>query len=193
MNIGIVDCWSSRVSDISRIASKLGYENEVILMQDLTKKKWLCKWDFSRFDGIIISGSPTTLTDENKQEYLRLFPFIWEIDIPILWICFGHQLIGHVMWAGYCIWNFIDWNTRIHILNPDEKLFKWIKSWTQFKENHEEHILLPPDFLLLADSNNCRNEAMKHTSKDIYWVQFHPEVSGEGGERLLRNFLEICK
>ena len=190
--IAIIDCGSNRVCDISRIVGELWYENEVFLMQDLLQKKWLCKWDFSRFDGIIISGSPLTLTNENKEAYLKLFPFIGEIESPILWICFGHQMIGHVMGTKYCIGDMIKWDNEIHIINKKEPLFAGIKTGSLFRESHEQHIMLPPDFILLADSDNCRNEAMKHKSKPIYWVQFHPEISGEVGKKLIGNFLEKC-
>lgn len=190
--IAIIDCGSDKVCDISKIVSDLWYENEVFLMQDLLQKKWLCKWDFERFDGIIISGSPVTLTQKNRDAYLKLFPFIGEIGTPILWICFGHQLIGHTMGASYSIWEFIKWKNKIHFFQRQNRLFHGIKSKI-FMENHEEHITLPPDFILLAYSDNCKNEAMKHSSKNIYSVQFHPEISGESGERLLHNFLKICK
>ena len=118
--IAIIDCGSDKVCDISRIVWNLWYKNKVFLMEDLLKKKWLCKWDFKDFDGIIISGSPVTLTKENKEAYLKLFPFIWEIKTPILGICFGHQLIGHTMWSSYCIGEFIKWNNKIHFFSTSK-------------------------------------------------------------------------
>lgn len=189
--IAIIDCGSNRVCDIAKIVSKLWYENEVFLMQDLLQKKGLCKDDFQKFNGIIISGSPVTLTHENRDAYLRLFPFIGEIETPILGICFGHQLIGHTLWSSYSVGDFIKGDNAIVTLSRDEPLFKDVKKKI-FRENHEEHITLPPEFLLLAYSKNCRNEAMKHRSKPIYGVQFHPEISGKSGEVLLSNFLKMC-
>lgn len=189
--IAIIDCGSSKVCNISEIVWELWYKNEVFLMQDLLHRKWLCRGDFERFDWIIISGSPITLTQENRDAYLALFPFIWEIESPILGICFWHQLIGHTLGADYCIWEFIKGDNSINFLRIDP-LFDWITD-NIFTENHEEHITLPKDFILLADSENCRNEAMKHKDKVLYGVQFHPEVSGESGKILLKNFLWLCK
>lgn len=166
-------------------------------MKDLLHKKWLCKSDLEGFNGIIFSGSPITLvcedrkTCENRDEYLELFPFIKEIQTPILGICFGHQVIGHTFGSWYYVDEFINGDNTIEVVEPNI-LFKGIKDLV-FQENHEQHITVPDDFILLAKSANCQNESMKHKDKDIFWVQFHPEISGKSGKKLLENFLKICR
>jgi len=161
-------------------------------MKDLLKKEWLCEWDFKKYEGIIISGSPITLNSENEQEYLTLFPFLWKISSPILWICFGHQLIWHTFWCSYFNKDFTNGEVQVRTISKWEPLFSWIKN-KKFHENHEQHISLPVNFKLLAYSDTCKNEAMKHISKDIYGVQFHPEISWSAGKKLLENFLGLCK
>lgn len=79
----------------------------------------------------------------------------------------------------------------LEILEKDI-LFSDIENGSFFQDAHSEYISLPDNFILLARSNSCTNEAMKHTNKDLYGVQFHPEISGENGETLLRNFLTLC-
>jgi GMP synthase (glutamine-hydrolysing) len=71
-------------------------------------------------------------------------------------------------------------------------VFKDIRSGTRFHESHEEFVGVPGSFEPLARSGSCENEAMKHIAKPLYGVQFHPEVSGEAGERLIRNFAGLC-
>lgn len=188
--IAIIACGSDKVQNISDIVSKLGYDNQIFLMEDLLQKKWLCRKDFDTYDAIIISGSPLTLTTQNRDAYLNLFPFLWDIHVPVLGICFWHQLIGHFFGANYKIWSMIDGPNKIEVMNRKEYLFSWVRRKV-FHENHEEEITLPDTFRLLAYSNSCKNEAMKHIDKEIYWVQFHPELSGSAGKKLLENFLNL--
>ena len=85
----------------------------------------------------------------------------------------------------------IDKKEKIQIVNPDI-LFSSIPNNPIFREKHTEYTTLPKNFLLLAKSSSCQNEAMKHKTKNLYGVQFHPETSGNNGKTLLKNFLNLC-
>ena len=61
-------------------------------------------------------------------------------------------------------------------------------------ECHRDFRVQPRDFEILARSNVCDIEAMKHVHRPLYGVQWHPEVvHTEHGQKLLRNFIELCK
>ena len=60
-------------------------------------------------------------------------------------------------------------------------------------EHHHNFVSLPKNFELFATSNKTKNEAMKMKRKQIYGVQFHPEMSDYLGEIIFRNFAQICK
>jgi len=192
MKIAIIDCWSDAVCKISNVVSELWAENDVILMKDLCDNEWLCKHDLSGYSGIIISGSPITLTVENRDKYLRMFPFIKTMELPVFWICFGHQVIAHTFWAWYCNWEFIKWYFPVNLLEKDNHLFAWTTERV-FKQNHEQHVEVPAGFRLIANSDTCKNEAMEHISDQIHSVQFHPESSWEDGKMVINNFLKLCK
>ena len=191
MKIAIIDCGSDAVCKISQVVSELWVENDVILMKDLCDDDCVCKYDLSIYSGIIISGSPITLTVENRDKYLKMFPFIKIMEIPVFGICFGHQVIAHTFWAGYTNWEFIRWYFPINLLEENH-LFTWTRERI-FKQNHEQQVTLPTDFKLIANSDTCENEAMEHVSDQIHSVQFHPEWSGEEWKIVIHNFLKLCK
>ena len=84
-----------------------------------------------------------------------------------------------------------DWQ-EIEILIDDEILDKLPSSFSMM-EDHCESISIPPGFDLLATSDACVNEMMRHQKKLVYGVQFHPEVSGNSGMILFQNFYNICQ
>ena len=182
--ICIIDCGSSWIEDIRVNLQKLNHESEIIKMNDLKE------YNLEKFSHIIISGRPTLLTQENISELLDLFKFIKTTNIPILGICFGHQIIGLLYGSTIDVGKSIDKMENIRIIR-ENKLFASIKNNSLFQESHSEFISLPEDFILLAKSESCQNEAMKHKDRILYSTQFHPEVSSKEGQRLINNFLNM--
>jgi GMP synthase (glutamine-hydrolysing) len=74
----------------------------------------------------------------------------------------------------------------------DDLLLDKLPSLFSMMEDHCESISIPQHFTLLGTSDACVNEVMRHESKDLYGVQFHPEISGNNGMILLQNFYQIC-
>ena len=113
------------------------------------------------------------------------------MHIPILGICLGHQIIGLLHGAEIFREKYIEKMEEIKVIEKNI-LFAGIAQSTYFQEAHSEYITLPEGFVHLARSASCENEAMKHPSKNIFGTQFHPEISGENGAMIFRNFLGIC-
>ena len=68
-----------------------------------------------------------------------------------------------------------------------EKSIVWLS-------HNDEVTKIPLDFDLLASSENCKIQAMKHKEKLYYGLQFHPEVEHtEYGEQIFKNFVKICE
>ncbi len=145
-----------------------------------------------KFSGIIISGRPSFVTQENIPELLDLFGFIKTTKTPILGICFGHQIIWLLYGAIIKVWELAEKMETIDFL-AESVLFAGIENTSLFRESHSEFISLPENFTLLAKSESCENESMKHTDRNIYSTQFHPEASGEVGRKLIANFLKTLK
>jgi len=183
--ICIIDCGTSSLQKIKRNLTDLDYKFRVIKLDEIENS------DFKSFSGIIISGAPTLLTQVNQQEYLDKFNFLKSIEIPVLGICLGHQIIGLLNGSKIQAEKMIDKMEQIEILKEND-LFAGIQDFGLFREEHLEFISLPENFTLLAKSESCDNEAMKHKNKNIYGVQFHPEVSDDNGKKLFTNFLKLC-
>jgi GMP synthase (glutamine-hydrolysing) len=140
-------------------------------------------------DGLILSGGPTMERIGRSDEMVK------ELDLPILGICLGQQLIADAFGGkiatgqkgGYAA-------IEVEILDEDE-ILKGLGPTTNVWASHADEVTeLPPDFICLARSNVCEIESMRHTTKPLFGVQWHPEVSHtEKGNELLLNFFEVCK
>jgi GMP synthase (glutamine-hydrolysing) len=138
-------------------------------------------------DGLVFSGGPTMDRAGNGENLIK-------IDKPILGICLGHQLMakaygGELRTGQYGGFARVD----IDVIEEDD-ILKGIGPKTVVWASHSDEIAkMPPDFVVLARSNICEYEAIRHKSKPLYGVQWHPEVSHtEKGILLLKNFLEVC-
>ena len=113
--------------------------------------------------------------------------------LPMLGICFGHQIIGMHFGAKISKGEERRGDEEIEILKPS-KLFMDINEKVIIQqEAHFEEITLPEKFQLLATSRRTNNEAMEHKEKPIWGTQFHPEVSGKIGQKIIKNFLSLTK
>ena len=185
MGIAIIDCGSITTEDVGSTLSELGYEYNILSMAQLPLT------NMKGYSGLIISGSPFNTTELKLPRFLDRFSFIKDVTVPVLGICFGHQVIGLVYGSKVTHKNMILKKTNITVVR-DNMLFEDIDNKSAFMERHEEHITLPPSFIRLATSKDTNIEAMKHKEKDIYGVQFHPESSGDNGKTLLQNFCNMC-
>ena len=156
--------------------------------------KWKeCKiTDVKKASGIIFTGSPTMFTEVSANPYIKKFSFIKAGKIPVLGICFGHQLMGIIYGAKIFRGEEIRTKNKISVLKKDI-LFENLFPETEMGEDHTEGITLPPEFIHLATSDSYIVEGMRHRVFPLWGVQFHPEISGKNGKVLFGNFLSCCK
>ena len=181
----IIDCGSQKTQYIEESVDEF-IDFETISIYAISDEY------FNNKKGVIISGAPILITEIDISPYLEKFKWIKTIDLPILGICFGHQMIGLTFGAfGSRMKEDRDWQT-IEIFEQSD-LFKKLPTEIEMLEDHCESISIPKDFTLIAASDFCINEAMQHKDLSIYGVQFHPEVSGNHGRILFDNFIQICE
>jgi GMP synthase (glutamine-hydrolysing) len=147
----------------------------------------------TKIKGIILSGGKG-----NPYEPLNLtanYVAMMNFNAPVLGFCLGHEIIA----VGYRgrIKKLSEYHGKketITITKPEDPIFEGLtKTEVSLVKRHSFHVSeIPPTFESLATSDTCSNEIIKHTSKPIYGFQSHPEVSGEDGLLMVKNFLKIC-
>ncbi len=143
--------------------------------------------------GIILSGGkgnpwePLNLT----SNYVALMNF----DVPVLGFCLGHEIIA-VSYRGR-IKRLPEYHQRkelVTITKPEDPIFEGLKkNEVMLTKRHSFHVSeIPTSFDSLAASDTSPNEIIRHKTLPIYGFQAHPEVSGEDGMLMVKNFLKIC-
>jgi GMP synthase (glutamine-hydrolysing) len=183
--IAIINFGSKKTPAIAGMIRAAGDEAVIVQWDEAGKE------EVAAARGIVFSGSPTMFTATDPAPYFSRYDFVKEGKIPVLAICFGHQLLG--LMHGAKIFRAKEVCATIPItLVKEDPLFKGLSPKTEMAEDHTEGITLPAGFIHLASSATYTIEGMRHPVLPLWGVQFHPEVSGENGQLLFRNFLELC-
>ncbi len=144
-------------------------------------------------EGIILSGGPSSIYEPNSP---KADPGIFELGIPVLGICYGMQFMidalgGEVKRASKREYGFAELK-----LKKKGMLLDGISPASTCWMSHGDSIAtLPPGFDLLAATDNTAVAALAHPGKNLYGLQFHPEVEHTAeGKKMLSNFLfDICR
>ncbi|MGC9965630.1 MAG: glutamine-hydrolyzing GMP synthase [Syntrophobacteraceae bacterium] len=144
--------------------------------------------------GIILSGGPSSVHDEGAP---MADPELFELGTPILGICYGMQLLAHQLGGTVEKAQRREYGpAAIDIDIPGDIFFEIEKEAVRVWMSHGDRILkLPSSFRTMAHSGNSPIAAMGDPKRNIYAVQFHPEVAHTPcGKDILENFLfRICR
>jgi GMP synthase (glutamine-hydrolysing) len=140
-------------------------------------------------DGVVLSGGPDIDDRGRCGAYL-------DSDMPVLGICLGMQIIaeecggavGAGEYGGYA-------DVTVEIGDDADPLVGSLAPETRVWASHADQVTALPDgFVRTGTSDVCDIEAISHTERDLYGVQWHPEVAHtERGEEIFANFRAVCE
>ena len=168
-----------RVRDLNVYCELLPYNVSIERIKSLNPK------------GIIFTGGPNSVYDEKAPHIDKQ---IFDLNIPILGICYGCQLIAYTLGGEVKHAETREYGKQQAKLE-DSLLFKGIPQKSQVWMSHTDYInKIPQGFKIVGYTDTCPVAAMENKERKIYGVQYHPEVVHSiDGNKMLRNFLyEVC-
>jgi GMP synthase (glutamine-hydrolysing) len=173
--------WTHR---IWRVVRELGCEAKIIANTTLVGE--------IDADALILSGGAPRVAWESPK-LGNCIDYFEHFEGPILGECVGMQLMalhfggkaGPAELPEYGL-------SRLKVIAEDD-LFKGLPKEFLVWESHNDEVKDAPSFMILAMSDNCKIQAVKHVKKPFYGVQFHPEVNDtEHGSQILENFVNLA-
>lgn len=149
--------------------------------------------DTENLAGVILTGGPQSVNDEKSP---RADKEVFDLGVPVLGICYGHQYINHVYGGSVETPKLAEYGKTDLRVDSSSKLFKDIPEESIIWMNHKDRIdSIAEGFRAIASTKNTEVAAMENPDKSLYSVQFHPEVvHSEYGQKILENFvLGICQ
>ena len=185
--IVVLDFGSQYAHLIAKRFRMLGFYSEIALPStDLSA--------FENAKGIVFSGGPSSVYEENVPEFNEE---ILSLDLPILGLCYGHQLIskcygGKVGKADVGEFGFAQLNLNPQVNSP---LFEGIEPVQQVWMSHQDGVLsLGDGFEVVGSTKDCPYAAVQNLSKKRFSLQCHCEVKDTPcGNQIFENFAHYCK
>ncbi len=142
--------------------------------------------------GIILTGGPDSCYKEGAA---TANPELFALGIPVLGLCYGAQVMMHVLGGHVCKAPVREYGKIEVSVDTAAKLFENVPEKTICWMSHNDYIeSVAPDFQIIAHTPDCPVAAAQCVEKNLYAIQFHPEVLHTvEGSKMLSNFVYgIC-
>lgn len=142
--------------------------------------------------GIILTGGPNSCYEKDAPTCTKK---LFEMGIPVLGLCYGAQLMQFVLGGNVEKAPVREYGKIEVFVNTESKLFSGVSPTTICWMSHNDYISkIAPGFEIIAHTADCPVAAAQNTEKNLYAIQFHPEVlHTQEGTKMLSNFvLGIC-
>ncbi|HOO96801.1 MAG TPA: glutamine-hydrolyzing GMP synthase [Caldisericia bacterium] len=155
---------------------------------------WTKPSELEFVDGIILSGSPKTLS-KGRDNMPIPDDEIFTLGKPVLGFCYGMQLVANRFGGAIAKGAKAEFgHTQVNAVT-DSPLFSGIPESSVVWMSHGDHVsVAPKDFEIIVSSESCEIAGIQNLDKKVFGLQFHPEVSHtQHGQRIIENFLfDVC-
>ncbi len=182
--IAIVDFGGQYAHLIANRIRRLGVYSEIVQPDNGSA-------GFRKYRGVILSGGPHSVTESGSPSIQRQ---ILSLGIPILGLCYGHQLIARLLGGTVSKGEKREFGRADLHITAQNPLFKGLADTQQIWMSHGDAVeLLPGGFEPLGFTADCSHAAIGDLKRNIFGLQFHPEVTDTPrGMEILDNFIDIC-
>ena len=182
--VAVIDFGGQYAHLIANKIRRLGVYSEIV-QNDVSAEK------IKEFSGIILSGSPRSVYEKDAP---RIEKHMLELGLPVLGICYGHQLVSQILGGTVKSGNQKEYGISFIEKTSQTPLLAGLDLKEQMWMSHGDEVsVLPDGFEIIAETKECPIAAVQNINKKIFGVQFHPEVVDSiNGLKVLDNFLSIC-
>jgi GMP synthase (glutamine-hydrolysing) len=143
--------------------------------------------------GIILSGGPASVLEKRSP---RPDKCIFELGIPVLGICYGHQVMAYMLGGTVTKGTHREFGKETVRVLERKGIFKNLSAKEVVWFSHGDQVsIVPKGFKNIASTDTCKYAAFADVKNNFFGIQFHPEVTHtQHGKKLLENFLfSVCK
>ncbi len=142
--------------------------------------------------GVILTGGPDSVYAEDALSY---DPRLFTMGVPVLGICYGAQLMAYALGGKVATAPTSEYGHAVVTVGESKLLHDWKEVSTSWMSHTDYIAEAPAGFKVTAHTDVCPVAGMEDTERNLYAVQFHPEVvHTEEGTKLFHNFIyDICK
>jgi GMP synthase (glutamine-hydrolysing) len=141
--------------------------------------------------GIILSGGPASV---HEDDFYDIDPEIFELGIPVLGICYGHQLLAQSLGGTVGSTGASEFGPASLTVSDERLLFAGLPATQTVWMSHNDAVTVAPDgFAVTASTPDAAVAAMENVERKMFGVQFHPEVNHtDHGQQVLEHFLHVA-
>lgn len=182
--IAVLDFGGQYAHLIANRIRRLGVYSEILDGQTPAEK-------LRDYKGIILSGGPQSVYD---YDAVKCDPKILELGVPLLGICYGHQLLAYLQRAKVVSGAVKEYGLAELEIKKHEGILKDLKDKEIVWMSHGDVLMdMPVNYEILASTMDCQYAAIADLKNKFFGTQFHLEVTHTAsGKKMLQNFLDLC-